>query len=95
MDTTPRKREQARWTVIDYGLSNSHSCGDKRAYPTKGDAKHAQMRHLRALKNKYEKLAAYKCLSCKQWHLGHPARKVGYGTRKKDTVRDNRVSDEY
>ncbi len=81
--------------MIDYNLHNSMDCGGKKAYTTQRDASEASKRHLRAIRGRYEKLHAYKCLTCKQWHLGHPPRKAGYGTRKKDTVRNNRVPDEY
>ena len=83
--------------MIDYSLSNSHSCGDKRAYPTQREAVEANKRHIRGIKKKVEKLHAYKCFVCRQWHLGHSARKnKGHnGTRKKDTVRDNGLPDEY
>ncbi len=81
--------------MIDYGLHNSRDCGSKRAYPTQREAVEADKRHIRGVKNKREKLHSYKCFVCRQWHLGHPPRKAGYGSRKKDTVRNNRVPDEY
>lgn len=81
--------------MLDYSITNKSTCGDKRAYPTQREASEANNRHLRALKNKREKLHVYKCLNCRQWHLGHPPRKEKRGTRKKDTVRYNGLFDEY
>ena len=80
---------------LNYQLTNRTNCGDKRAYPTQREASEANNRHLRALKNKREKLHVYKCLNCRQWHLGHAPRKAKNGTRKKDTDRHYRLSDEY
>jgi len=82
---------------VDYVLSNTQSCGGKRSYGSQREAAEGDRRNLRAVKNKREKLEAYRCLSCRQWHLGHPARKnkVNNGTRKRYPVRYNGLPDEY
>lgn len=64
-----------RWHWDNYYKGTNHkNCGSKKAYSSYREAAAFQKSIRRGIKGskRKEKLHPYRCLSCRQYHLGHP-----------------------
>lgn len=69
--------ESERWTI-----TNGCSTG-KRAFSSR---KGARDQNLRQIHNGLDRLSAYKCAECHQWHLGHLPRDVKSGKMPRSEI---------
>lgn len=81
---------------MSWETSNKNTCNGKKTFASFREANefenrvHKRGSVIRAKGKKIEKLHAYKCLSCQQIHLGHPARRSRprlYGTPRREAYR--------
>lgn len=76
-----RRKPTRGFEMKRYVNANMRDCGNKKAYPSYRAAcemNNSLRRRGSAISHqgkKLEKLHAYKCANCRQYHLGHPPRK--------------------